>query len=376
MISILTPVRAKDEAGALWLHEAIASVADQGYSDWEHIVVNDHSDADLSSIRAAWPDVRWLEAEGQGVSAARNQAAAAARGDLLLPLDADDKLAPSALARFAGAWTGSGVLYSDVMMFGRDFAKVYIAPAEYDFVRLLKSTFMIVGCLHRKADWERAGGWRLDLTGGLEDWEYWIKLGELGVCGTRVPEPLYWYRRHPTGRLAWLKANKPLWDAAYQTMRDIHKDSYAGRYPMGCCGGKKAASRAPVVPEAQVIKQQAARAAADGSLIQMLYVGPRMGGFSVIAGVTRTRYDIAGPGQLVTLHSTTTTGVRPEDVSWFKAVAGGRDFRVVEAPKPAPPVAPAEPVVNAQSEAWAPETMESVPLPEQEPKSAKRAKRG
>lgn len=145
---------------------------------------------------------------------------------------------------------------------------------------------------------------------------------------------------------------------------------------MGCCGGKKAASRAPVVPEAQVIKQQAARAAADGSLIQMLYVGPRMGGFSVIAGVTRTRYDIAGPGQLVTLHSTTTTGVRPEDVSWFKAVAGGRDFRVVEAPKPAPPVAPAEPVVNAQSEAWAPETMESVPLPEQEPKSAKRAKRG
>lgn len=149
---------------------------------------------------------------------------------------------------------------------------------------------------------------------------------------------------------------------------------------MGCCGGKKAASRAPVVPEAQVIKQQAAKAAADGSLVQMLYVGPRMGGFSVISGVTRTRYDVAGPGQLVTLHSTTVQGVRPEDVAWFLAVAGGRDFRRVEAPRPAPALvaeaAAPVPVVNTQSEAWAPTTMESVPLPEQEPKSVKRSKRG
>lgn len=363
MISIITPCRAKDAQGAQWLHEAIASVHDQDYADWEMIVVDDHSPAELRAVRAAWPRVRWLDAEAQGVSAARNQAAEAARGELLLPLDADDKLAPGALKTWAAEWDkrgAAGILYSDVVMFGQDYAQVYLSP-DYDYDTLLMATFMVVGSLHRRADWEAVGGWRIELSHGLEDWEYWIALGEMGVCGKRIAEPLYWYRRHPTGRLAWLKSNQERWDKAYQAMRDLHRETYNGRRPMGCCGGKARGGKKPLHGGVERVAQSKPQELTAEGLVKVVYTGPRMGDWQVMAGVTRTRYRVPGPGKLVEVAGVGRQGVRPEDVAWFLSVSRGRDFRVVAEPKPAP-VLNAAPVVKAparaNSEAWVPVVME------------------
>jgi hypothetical protein len=315
--------------------------------------------------------VRWLDAEGQGVSMARNQAADAARYDLLLPLDADDKLAPDALPAFLKAWGergDAGIIYSDVVMFGEDYAQVYLA-ADYHFPTLLKATFMTVGCLHRKADWDRAGGWRLDMTQGLEDWEYWIALGELGVCGKRLSEPLYWYRRHPRGRLQWLKANRELWDRAYAAMRELHIDSYNGRYPMGCCGGSRSVVRR--VPAAAPKAALAASMPSSDGLVLLAYYGPRKGDFQVVSGVTRTRYHVPGQGQIVRPLHSGKQGVNPADVAWFRSVNGGRDFRPVDVPKPAAGLAPAPPPRPqprpVKAEQWTPEVMEAEAAPEPEP---------
>ena len=122
-VSVITPVRAKHDHEAGWLHEAIASVYGQGYDDWEHIVVNDRSPASLAAVKAAWPHVRWLNAEGKGVSAARNQAAEAAEGELLLPLDGDDKFAKGAIGRMVEVWPGSGIVYTDTIYFSVSFRK-------------------------------------------------------------------------------------------------------------------------------------------------------------------------------------------------------------------------------------------------------------
>jgi len=347
-ISILTPIRAKEPIDFEWLNECIASVMGQTVDDWEHIIVDDHSAGDIGPVRDKWPHVRWLEAEYQGVSAARNQAAEMAGGELLLPLDADDKLATTALETWLKEWNrhpDAGILYSDVVMFGEDYARVYLAP-EYNFRTLLTATIMVVGALHRKADWQRVGGWRLDMTAGLEDWEYWIALGEIGVCGKRIPEPLYWYRRHPRGRLRWLQANREKWDRAYHAMRELHIDSYNGRYPMGCCGGKSppGARRSlhggmpRTSSGGQTMNYQA------GDTVQMIYVGTRQGSFEVISGVTRTRYLIPGAGSFVELGDSARQGVLPRDVPWFRSVNRARDFKIVETPAapsavttPAPP---------------------------------------
>ena len=370
MISVITPALVKDGLGYQWLHETIASVSTQP-GDWEHIIVNDHSPVKLDALKRAWPHVRWLDAEGKGVSAARNQAVDHARGDLILPLDADDKLASGALDEFRKGWVNrgsAGIIYSDVVMFGEDYARVYLA-AEYDFPTLLKATFMTVGCLHRKADWDQIGGWRLDMTQGLEDWEYWIAMGEAGICGKRVPAPLYWYRRHPRGRLQWLKSNIELWDRAYLAMRELHIDSFNGRYPMGCCGGRSKTTRvpakAPVAPAAKVAATAAT--SSDGDVL-LAYYGARAGDFRVVSGVTRTKYYIPGRGGIVEFEGVRRQGVKKPDVPWFLAVNGGRDFRVVDAQSPSSPIAavakPApEPVVETDPADWEPDIMEPEPPP-------------
>jgi len=374
MISVITPALVKDTLGYQWLHECIASVYTQP-GPWEHIVVNDHSPMNLDALKERWPHVIWLDAEGKGVSMARNQAADAAKFALLLPLDADDKLAPDALAVFAEAWENrgpAGIIYSDVVMFGSDYANVYMA-AEYDFRTLLKATFMTVGCLHRKADWDRVGGWRLDMTQGLEDWEYWIALGELGVCGKKVAEPLYWYRRHPRGRLQWLKQNHDLWDRAYQAMRELHKDVYNGRFPMGCCGGSKpaAGARRPLhggVPRSAAVKLPAPTAK-EGAVL-LAYYGNRAGDFIITGGVTRTKYKVPGRGGIVELAGSRQQGVNPADLKWFLSVNQGRDFRPVEAARPADPApapmpkpAPVPKPEPIRDEVWQPEIMEPVDAP-------------
>ena len=365
-VSIITPALVKDAEQLEWLNECCASVLGQTETDIEHIIVNDHSPVDLQPVRALYPGVFWQEAEYQGVSAARNQAAEVATAPLLLPLDADDLLSRSAVATFLAAWDDrqEDIVYSDVVMFGQDYSMVYTAH-EYTFKKLLHATLMTVGSLHKKADWQRVGGWRLDMTKGLEDWEYWIALGELGVCSERLPEPLYYYRRHPRGRLQWLKANLEKWDAAYQAMRELHTDSYNGRYPVGCCGGRapKGAKR-PLrggVPRAQVVTSEPT----PGDLVKMIYVGSRRGDFRLTAQPTRQQYYVPGQGQFVEIDQTGVQGIQKADIAWFRSVSQGRDFKIVDAParpsvvpQPAPPPEPpAQPAVKA-SEAWAPEIME------------------
>ncbi len=359
-VSIITPVRATNEQHVEWLHGAVGSVVAQSASDWEMVIVDDHSTVELP--RYVDEGITILQATGNGASAARNQAAEAARSDLLLPLDADDQLAPNALETFLKAWEGrgdAGIIYSDIVMFGQDFARVYLAP-EYSFRTLLKATFMLVGSLHLKADWQRVGGWRPDMEGGLEDWEYWLAMGEMGVCGKRVPEPLYWYRRRAGGRLAALKADPTRWHKAYQKMRALHTDSYNGRFPMGCCGG--AAQSVPKRPRAGTQPPQI-----TGDRVPIVYIGARKGDFWIVGQTSRVRYHIMGQGEFLA-DDRGRVGVDRRDVQAFTSMNRGRNFKVVHPPAPAAPK-PVAQAVPEKSEAWEPVAMEeqrvtvSVPQP-------------
>jgi glycosyltransferase involved in cell wall biosynthesis len=78
-------------------------------TDLEWIVVDDGStDATpdvLAALAARAPfPVRLLRQEHAGVHAARNRGLAAARGELVAPLDSDDLLTPAALDRLAAHW--------------------------------------------------------------------------------------------------------------------------------------------------------------------------------------------------------------------------------------------------------------------------------
>jgi glycosyltransferase involved in cell wall biosynthesis len=85
-ISVLTPVY----DGARFLADALASARAQTWPAAEIIVVDDGSRDDSAAIAAATPGVTCIRAVHAGVAAARNRALAAAHGDFIAFLDADD----------------------------------------------------------------------------------------------------------------------------------------------------------------------------------------------------------------------------------------------------------------------------------------------
>src|SRR5262249_35924958 len=116
------------ELGAL-LDETIASVRAQTRLPEEIIVVDDGSKsaATIAALeRAERTGVRVLRQRNQGLGAARNAGFRAARSDLVVPLDADDLLAPTFLARTVGAWLRAGertIVTTLVSWFGADAAR-------------------------------------------------------------------------------------------------------------------------------------------------------------------------------------------------------------------------------------------------------------
>ena len=87
---------------ARYLADAIRSVREQTHQPIECIVVDDGS-TDRTSEVAAELGARVLHQPNGGVSAARNAGLSAARGELVVFLDADDVLLRDALARGATA---------------------------------------------------------------------------------------------------------------------------------------------------------------------------------------------------------------------------------------------------------------------------------
>jgi glycosyltransferase involved in cell wall biosynthesis len=94
LVSVVIPVY----NGERFLKQAIDSVLRQTYSPVECIVVDDGStDGSRSVAEAYGPAVRLVAQDNSGVSAARNEGAAQARGEFVAFLDADDVWLPHKL---------------------------------------------------------------------------------------------------------------------------------------------------------------------------------------------------------------------------------------------------------------------------------------
>jgi glycosyltransferase involved in cell wall biosynthesis len=96
-VSVLIPVY----NGERFLGEAIDSVLGQDYERLEVIVLDDGSTDRSAEIAAARP-VRLIQQQNGGLPSARNAALAAANGELIGFLDADDLWPPESLQRRAG----------------------------------------------------------------------------------------------------------------------------------------------------------------------------------------------------------------------------------------------------------------------------------
>lgn len=184
-----------------YAREALASVLAQTFSDWEAVLVDDGSrGADIGRVVQETGDARCrviTHERNRGLGPARNTGFAAARGRFILPVDADDRLAPSFLATTTNALREeprAACVYTDFQLFGDSTAVWRFEPGSPADM-LSRQWIPGPGVLMRKDLWERVGGYQ-DLWGN-EDWDFWIAAVRTGIKAIRIPAPLYLYRRTP-----------------------------------------------------------------------------------------------------------------------------------------------------------------------------------
>ena len=178
------------------LPETLASLGSQ--EPHELAVVDDGSDdpetlAVLDRLRA--DGVRIVRQENGGLAAARMAGVAATSAPYVLPLDADDALAPAAIGRLADALDSQPramLAWGDVEIFGS--FSFTVATAEH--LDPWYVTYLLEAPptpLVRRTALERSGGWRL--RDAYEDWDFYLRFAELGFDGVRVPATVIRYRR-------------------------------------------------------------------------------------------------------------------------------------------------------------------------------------
>ncbi len=186
---------------ANFLPEAVESVVRQVYKKWECIIVNDGSTDNTSQVaesliqKYTGNQIRLIQQANQGLSCARNSGIKAARGEYILPLDADDLIHPEMLQEtvlLLASHPKIAIAYTDVKHFGG--AERIVCAREYDFKQLCLQNHLSYCSLYRRKTWEAVGGYNSSMTWGYEDWDFWISCGEKGHYGKRIPEPLFLYR--------------------------------------------------------------------------------------------------------------------------------------------------------------------------------------
>ncbi|TSC56822.1 MAG: family 2 glycosyl transferase [Parcubacteria group bacterium Gr01-1014_18] len=188
-----------------FIEEAIESVLESTFQDFEIVVVDDGS-TDPETIRVLdaldHPRIRLVRQKNQGLAMARNNGIEASFGEYFLPLDADDKIAPTMLEKFVAVLETRpdvGFVYSWIQFFGDENRVFKTQDAD---LSILREENICCGCsLVRKEAWREVGGYVPGLY-GYEDWNLWITLVENGWLGVSIPEILFYYRRHGKTMLA------------------------------------------------------------------------------------------------------------------------------------------------------------------------------
>lgn len=340
VISVIIPVGPGHEK---IFTDAVDSVDTQSFRNWECIVIND-TGKPLETELPSW--VRVITTTGaQGPARARNAGIRASRGRLFLPLDADDYLEPDALQFMYEAYQRDpGFVYTDFWQSDVTGKKVSIHHCDdYDpyLITGRKRVFegqtregMIhtVTALTPKWAWEKVGGYDEALP-AWEDWDFQIALGNIGVCGQRVPLPLFFYRKHTGFRR---EENYEFFERSKQGILAKWGDLWEGRKELMACGACQRARTQGLTGQGIWAASKQVKPVTSGEAELIRYNGNKEGSIAY-RGPSKTVYYF-GKGD--------TKFVLKEDVNMFLQYS---EFSIVQQEIPAAPIT--EPVLTAVGQA-------------------------
>jgi len=194
-VSIIVPCYKQAE----FLPETLDSVLSQTYSNWECIIVNDGSPDNTEEIAKIYQSkdtrIKYLFKNNEGIAIARNTGISYSNGEFILPLDADDLIAPQylekAIERFV-LHPETKLVYCKADKFGTINEPWDLE--EYNYDRFIWNNCIFCTALFRRVDFDKSEGYNPNMVDGLEDWDFWLSFINRNDIVYRIDEVLFHYR--------------------------------------------------------------------------------------------------------------------------------------------------------------------------------------
>jgi glycosyltransferase involved in cell wall biosynthesis len=200
-----------------FVSEAVQSILNQTWSDFEFIIVDDGAIDDSVARVQEFRDerIRLIRQSNAGLAAALNRGIREARGEFIARQDADDISEPERLmrqAQFLQEHREVGLVGCSVRLIDEGGQGTRVARFPVDDADLQKdlidgegNPFMHGSVMMRKAVVEAAGMYRVEFR-RAQDIDLWLRIAELAPIAN-LPEVLYtWrHRRTSVGAQHWIR---------------------------------------------------------------------------------------------------------------------------------------------------------------------------
>jgi glycosyltransferase involved in cell wall biosynthesis len=202
-ISVIMPAYNAEK----FIGEAIQSVLDQSFPDFEFIIINDGSTDATPFIVRSFNDarIRLINQENRGIAEALNLGLAAARADMIARFDADDICYPWRLeVQYAFLKLNPGYILAGGAADYIDQVNQHVftwtpdAMSNTEIMKVYKQVcpFIHSGVMFRKDAVIAAGGYNPHAH-SFEDHFLWVKLLNKGWRAANLPTPLIQVRLNP-----------------------------------------------------------------------------------------------------------------------------------------------------------------------------------
>lgn len=287
LVSVIIPVGSRHVRHC---RVAAASVASQSVAPLVETILIADGETEIGTV----PGCTVLPSDGarRGPARTRNRGIEKARGQFLTFLDADDYLLPRGIEHLLRAYADGdhGYTYGDCYTIepweklqassavsdvtldrARQIAYVRRSAPDYIQDHMRRYNIHVVNILVPSKHARAVGGYDEGVD-AWEDWSFHLRLAMAGICGYRVPMPIFVYRVYEGDRMT------RFYGGAVEHMDKV-KARYQderGHIPMAsCCGGD--APLAHLAAQAVAGMAEPNPVALEGDMVRVQYMGDERG---------------------------------------------------------------------------------------------------